>query len=228
MSKSVKLKYVGKNGNIVEELCHDPLTCAKHAHLFRLQQRTQNFEAAADMDSELVFDGGLKKLEPALKYKAVKNWSDNFFKDTIDKLVADGGEVYEYEKTGVGDKDRSVRVFLRDEDFGGIFHIAFIDRDEKNLNSRSDSYGTFKRRADVHGWFVQDTIEGYANNEYGLNIAEDTPTTLNDLREAYTTCPVCGRNVGGANIVRVAFANRCCVDCAPELRQQLETPGWYN
>jgi ribosomal protein S27AE len=39
-------------------------------------------------------------------------------------------------------------------------------------------------------------------------------------------CPVCGKD--DVDTVRVAFANRACPDCAPGLRQKLETPGWCD
>lgn len=39
-------------------------------------------------------------------------------------------------------------------------------------------------------------------------------------------CPQC--NATGVDTVRVAFADRACVKCAPALRAKLETPGWSN
>jgi len=46
------------------------------------------------------------------------------------------------------------------------------------------------------------------------------------IRALARYCPECkGENV---DTVRVAFANRCCLQCAPGLRKKLERPGWCD
>jgi hypothetical protein len=48
-----------------------------------------------------------------------------------------------------------------------------------------------------------------------------------DVFKALTRhCPECGAN--DVDTVRVAFANRCCRDCAPALKAKLEKPGWCD
>ena len=52
------------------------------------------------------------------------------------------------------------------------------------------------------------------------------PYDLVVLREAMTRCPECG--AFPVETIRVGFANRCCRECAPALRAQMEQPGWTS
>ena len=47
---------------------------------------------------------------------------------------------------------------------------------------------------------------------------------LDVLKTLARHCPECGAK--DVDTVRVAFANRCCEQCAPKLRAKLEKPGW--
>jgi len=46
------------------------------------------------------------------------------------------------------------------------------------------------------------------------------------IRALSRRCPECGAE--DVPTVRVAFANRCCIVCQPELQRKLETPGWCD
>ena len=41
-------------------------------------------------------------------------------------------------------------------------------------------------------------------------------------------CPKCKKIVGIENMHQYSFAGRCCEKCLPAMRQEYETPGWYN
>jgi hypothetical protein len=60
----------------------------------------------------------------------------------------------------------------------------------------------------------------------GISIATPELYDFDAIKHGVTTCPVCGAT--GVKTVRVAFANRACEACAPELRKKLERPGWNN
>jgi len=44
------------------------------------------------------------------------------------------------------------------------------------------------------------------------------------LKSLARRCPECGTE--DVDTMRVSFANRCCANCAQELRKELERPGW--
>jgi len=236
MSKGIKIKFVNKNGETVTQTCHDPKTCVQHAWLFRL--KNIDTDVAETIGEDLEIKAGLSPAVPGIKgLKPVdkSKWSKNIYAPLIEKLVADGGEVFEG-PWGSKETDRSVKVQIRDDEFGGMFNLTLADRDDKTLEGSpaEKKHGPVMRYHNVSAWFVGDTVEPYANPEYALGFGSiigglgDVPESLSDLRESYTTCPECGRNVGAGNIDHVAFANRACFDCSPKLRAKLETPGWYN
>ena len=40
------------------------------------------------------------------------------------------------------------------------------------------------------------------------------------------TCPECGKHIPLNEQKRVGFANRCCPDCYPKMKEKLEYKGW--
>lgn len=40
------------------------------------------------------------------------------------------------------------------------------------------------------------------------------------------TCPVCGKHIPLNEQKMVGFADRCCEDCYPKMKEKLEYPGW--
>lgn len=238
MAKGVKLTFVNKNGDKVTELCHDPKTCNKHAWIFKM--KSLNLDATeVSLQDEVEIKSALRQAIPGANdsLTEVTDWSKNEFAPLIDSLVADGGKVYVDKNSMNRPNDRSLKVQLRDEEFGGMFNLTLTDRDDKTLENSlaREKHGETMHYTSLSAWFVSDTVEPYAFPEYGLSFGNPLlggngtiPADLAELREAYTTCPVCGRNVGAGNMEHVAFANRACRDCAPDLRAKLETPGWYN
>lgn len=47
-----------------------------------------------------------------------------------------------------------------------------------------------------------------------------------EIKALTRRCPECGAD--DVDTVRIAFANRACLKCAPTLRKKMETPGWCD
>jgi hypothetical protein len=60
----------------------------------------------------------------------------------------------------------------------------------------------------------------------GLAVNPGLTYDWNALKANLRHCPECGKD--DVETRRVAFANRCCNDCAPKLKAELEKPGWCD
>lgn len=58
----------------------------------------------------------------------------------------------------------------------------------------------------------------------GLHIPTGEDYDWKSLNKAIETCGYCGAHP--VKTERVGFAGRCCVECLPEMRRRIETPGW--
>jgi hypothetical protein len=54
----------------------------------------------------------------------------------------------------------------------------------------------------------------------------DFDAFIEECVKVANVCPECGKPVPFKEQRRVAFANRCCRECYPTLKSELERPGW--
>lgn len=63
-----------------------------------------------------------------------------------------------------------------------------------------------------------------------IHTANTTDTALVDFiyecSVLMNVCPKCGKEISLNEQKLVGFANRCCPDCYPKLKKELEYPGW--
>lgn len=88
------------------------------------------------------------------------------------------------------------------------FKVMFVQREEKPDRAR------YRYDAIVYAW---------GPDRLAINVGLTYPG-MAGLLELTRVCGTCSKN--NVDTFQVAFANRCCETCAPELRKQLERPGW--
>ena len=69
-------------------------------------------------------------------------------------------------------------------------------------------------------------INAWCNKGISLNPVPVIYPGFAALKALARHCPECGANDVATG--RVAFANRACARCAPDLRKKLERPGWCD
>lgn len=79
-------------------------------------------------------------------------------------------------------------------------------------------------RRNVGKWKYQARVSLWGPD--GIDIKPPRVYNWDEINKGLRHCPVCGAD--GVATERVGFANRSCAKCSPELRKQIETPGWNN
>ena len=80
--------------------------------------------------------------------------------------------------------------------------------------SRTKAIGKWKYEASVCIWGPDGLVIAGMPMEYNWD----------EIKMGLKRCNYCLRN--GVETLRVGFAGRCCKECLPEKRKQLEFPGW--
>ena len=71
------------------------------------------------------------------------------------------------------------------------------------------------------------TIRSWVNiGEFPTDDSLDT--VIGKAINKLNICPVCGKSVPFSEQHQYSFANRCCKDCLPAMKEKYEQPGWYN
>ena len=153
------------------------------------------------------------------------------YKEYIEKALNDGWVPSEG-PWGSNEHDRSVTLKKRLDDLNGSLMLRLVDRDFGNRRyNRATSEYDITRAHDysASGWFVEDSIgKGYAPRDQSLMELDVTEYDMKALLKEVNSCNVCRKEVGVKKLIPVFFSNAACADCAPAMKQRLETPGWYN
>ena len=84
--------------------------------------------------------------------------------------------------------------------------------------------GILTRRSTGPRWRFEAKTSGWCPRGIAIDLPDEYD--WHRIQANARQCPVCkARDV---ETVRVVFANRACLNCAPALREKLETPDWCD
>jgi hypothetical protein len=138
------------------------------------------------------------------------------------EALASDGWTFSTGPWGSSVTDRSIVADKEYPEFGGYFHVQFIDRDFKGIKETT---------LDIHqnGWFILPSMDGYAKQERAFITPDvNAPYSLDLFVEAIGFCDYDKEFVGYENLTPVAFANAVCKDHLEVAQTKWEAPGWAN
>lgn len=127
------------------------------------------------------------------------------------------------------------RCIVNDRDGDGNHFDIYVNISSLAKHTRygQEIYGLYipiYSCSDIHVWvalrYGDEFDDGYACGSYSWN------TSLDEIISVATnkanTCDFCKKNVGIENLIKIAFANKACENCAADARRALERPGWSD
>lgn len=134
----------------------------------------------------------------------------NHYQPLIDEALKDGWVSRPKEYPGT--------VELRKDVGDGYLEVWFKDRVFSNGSTDRGTAFWFIRRFDH-------ALDTPVSDDM-TQPAESYSEMMESLITAMNSCDFCSRNVGVANLSRIAFANAACPECFERSKKDREYPGW--